>query len=135
MTAHTSGPWRLHEYQDGETLDVVSEGEKWQSWTFAVGAGDAVVAEVCAWTTVGGYPRPSTRDEAEANARLIAAAPELLEALKEGRRAIGEHFAPNDCYATGPATGDAFRDLVQCPACSFIAMYDSAIAKATGGAA
>lgn len=54
----------------------------------------------------------------------------LLKALHEGRRAIGDHFAPNDCYATGPVTGDAFRDLVQCPACSFIAMYDAAIAKA-----
>lgn len=60
---------------------------------------------------------------------------ELLAALEEGRRAIGEHFAPNDCYATGPLTGDEFRDLVQCPACSFIAMYDDVIAKAKGGAA
>lgn len=56
---------------------------------------------------------------------------ELVEALHEGRRAIGDHFAPNDCYATGPVTGDEFRDLVQCPACSFIAMYDTVIAKAT----
>ena len=55
---------------------------------------------------------------------------DLLAALHEGRRAIGDHFAPNDCYATGPMTGDEYRDLVQCPACSFIAMYDSAIAKA-----
>ena len=56
---------------------------------------------------------------------------ELLEALAEGRRAIGDHYAPNDCYATGPLTGDHFRDLVQCPACSFIAMHDAAIAMAT----
>ena len=58
----------------------------------------------------------------------------LIEALREGRRAIGEHFAPDDCYATGPVTGNAYRDLVECPACSFIAMYDAAIAKATGAA-
>tara|TARA_R110002020_G_scaffold104642_2_gene244732 strand:+ start:174 stop:503 length:330 start_codon:yes stop_codon:yes gene_type:complete len=51
----------------------------------------------------------------------------LREALHEGRRAIGDHFAPNDCYATGPITGDPIRDLVQCPACSFIAMYDAAL--------
>lgn len=56
----------------------------------------------------------------------------LLSALHEGRRAIGDHHAPNDCYATGPLTGDSFRDLMQCPACSFIAMYESVVAKATG---
>lgn len=50
----------------------------------------------------------------------------VLAVLEEGRRAIGDHFAPNDCYATGPLTGDPIRDLVQCPACSFIAMYDAA---------
>ena len=52
---------------------------------------------------------------------------ELEAALKEGRRAIGDHWAPNDCYATGPMTGDAIRDLVQCPACSFIALHDAAL--------
>jgi hypothetical protein len=57
---------------------------------------------------------------------------QLLAALQEGRRAVGDHWAPNDCYATGPLTGDGFRDLVECPACSFIAMYDAAIAKAEG---
>lgn len=60
---------------------------------------------------------------------------ELLAALEEARRAIGEHLAPNDCYATGPMTGDEFRDLVQCPACSAIAEYERVIAKVKGGAA
>ena len=54
---------------------------------------------------------------------------ELLFVLEEGRRAIGDHFAPHDCYATGPLTGDHFRDLVECPACSFIKMYDVTVAK------
>ena len=66
------------------------------------------------------------------DARLIAAAPALLEALREGRRAIGDHNAPDDCYATGPLTGNHFRDLIECPACSFIKMHDAAIEKATG---
>lgn len=65
---------------------------------------------------------------------LVQMNQELLAALEEGRRAIGEHSAPYDCYATGPITGDPFRDLVQRPACSFIAMYDDVIAKAKGGA-
>jgi hypothetical protein len=62
--------------------------------------------------------------------RLTETTQELLDALHEGRRAIGDHSAPSDCYATGPMTGDLYRDLVQCPACSFIAMYDAAIERA-----
>lgn len=54
---------------------------------------------------------------------------EMLEALTEARRAIGNHFAPNDCYATGPLTGNEFRDFVECPACSFIAIHDDVMAK------
>lgn len=61
------------------------------------------------------------------HSRLVA---DLLTTLHEGRRAIGDHFAPNDCYATGPLTGDPIRDLVECPACSFIAMYDAALLRA-----
>jgi hypothetical protein len=68
----------------------------------------------------------------EADARLIAAAPEMLEALKIGRRAIGEHYAPDECYIIGPLTGNDYIDLVQCPACQFIHMYDAVIAKAEG---
>lgn len=59
----------------------------------------------------------------------------LLGALREGRRAIGNHDAPGDCYATGPLTGDAIRDLVECPACSFIAAHDAAIHQCEGAGA
>lgn len=54
----------------------------------------------------------------------------LIEALHEGRRAIGDHSAPNDCYATGPLTGDTYRDLIQCPACSFIGVYEAVLIEA-----
>lgn len=54
----------------------------------------------------------------------------MREALNEGRRAIGDHYAPNDCYATGPLTGDPHRDLVECPACSFIKMYEAVVPEA-----
>jgi len=53
---------------------------------------------------------------------------------EEMRRAIGDHFAPGYCYATGPMTGDAIRDLVECPACSAIAMYEAALTTADQGA-
>ena len=48
---------------------------------------------------------------------------ELEKLMAAARRAIGDHHAPNDCYATGPLTGDAFLDLVQCPACAFLDQY------------
>ena len=48
-----------------------------------------------------------------------------VKVLHEALRAIGDHDAPTDCYATGPLTGDTFRDLVECPACSFISMFDA----------
>jgi len=47
------------------------------------------------------------------------------QVIAEGRRAVGDHFSPHDCYATGPSTGDPLLDLVQCPACSFISMNDA----------
>lgn len=118
---HTSGPWIDYGFHDegvdGERVIASPDGER---------MGYAVACVLpCG--------EPDMKPELTlANARLIAAAPELLEALHEGRRAIGDHFAPNDCYATGPLTGDGFRDLVQCPACNFIAMYDAVIAKAMG---
>jgi hypothetical protein len=47
-----------------------------------------------------------------------AAIAELIEAA---RRANGDHCAPHDCYATGPLTGDPYRDLVECPGCALAA--------------
>jgi hypothetical protein len=49
----------------------------------------------------------------------------LYAALEEARRAIGGHIAPEHCYSTGPLTGNSYRDLVECPACSFISVYDA----------
>ena len=93
--------------------------------------GDGVILESFSGDKVADYALHAINSHDE----LVQMNQDLLAALEEGRRAIGEHSAPYDCYATGPITGDAFRDLVQCPACSFIAMYDDAIAKAKGGAA
>lgn len=59
-------------------------------------------------------------DRADAAERRVGEFEKLMTAA---RRAIGDHHAPNDCYATGPLTGDAFLDLVQCPACAFLEQH------------
>lgn len=61
MSKHTPGPW------GHKTWDVNKDGE----FNYTVEKDDKSICEI-----VG------TGEQAEANARLIAAAPELLEALK-----------------------------------------------------
>lgn len=130
MSAHTPGPWSIEPREVMEDRSVYPEhiigGPEGHLVCFTEAQCVAKLAIQHPGEVWGKSPIRT------ANARLIAAAPELLEALKEARRAIGEHFAPTDCYATGPATGDPIRDLVQCPACTAIAMHDRAIAKAQG---
>ena len=133
MSGHTPGPWRAMEYiLPGPHPD---EEPELRDYGFEVVADREGCAEphtiVQTHALPGGGDFDDQLNEHRANARLAAAAPELLDALHEARRAIGDHYAPNDCYATGPKTGDLIRDLVQCPACSFIAMYETAIKKAT----
>lgn len=62
MTRHTSGPWKTHLCNDTSIID--GEGND--------------IAQVS-----GDYENPAVWPVMEANARLMAAAPELLEALKE----------------------------------------------------
>ena len=118
---HTPGPWFLEGHWDVKSKFDLG------GWVSSNPPAGCPIFQL--------EPSVGTAEEIVANARLIAAAPDLLAALHEGRRAIGDHFAPNDCYATGPLTGNHYRDLVECPACSFIAIYEAAIAKAEGGAA
>jgi len=68
--------------------------------------------------------------EQQANAKLIVAAPEMLTALRASKSAL-THSRPDDCWATGPATGDHIEDLVVCPGCRAMAAIDAAIDKAT----
>ena len=90
---HTPGPWVVRESSCG-----------------SVGTDSILTA-----LAFGDDPDCKADDRMVANARLIAAAPELLEALK----AICDEQDANEGYAT-PATYDAAR---------------AAIAKATGEAA
>lgn len=72
MSAHTKGPWRLYRRHTG-SFDV---------------------APNVAWLGASSIHKPG---ENEANARLIASAPDLLEALGEMLEAWEGHFGEGAC--------------------------------------
>ena len=76
---HTPGPWH---YAVGTNCDAV----------YVVGDGCTQIAEVERWNggTLDGVPEPDVEAEAEANARLIAAAPELLGVLADCVRLLAD---------------------------------------------
>lgn len=69
MSKHTQGPWKLLDFEEREAYVVTNS-----SGTKGLYRG---IAEI-----LYGYNEPA-ESEQHANARLISAAPELLEALKE----------------------------------------------------
>ena len=83
-TKHTPGPWGPHAFNSGEpqAVDMGAQGESFVAWSYSVGKGKKIIADVVAYSNGSrgeGYQRPSTREEAQANAALIASAPDLLE--------------------------------------------------------
>lgn len=69
MTEHTPGPWT---WQWAETQDGNADGRVYSDWR------DTINLPIC----IAVSPRYRKRDRWEADASLIAAAPELLEVLK-----------------------------------------------------
>jgi hypothetical protein len=96
VSGHTPGPWR-----------VEIEGTESAKWPHIVNFDDYEVAQVSDDVTEGDESAPN-RAQAEANARLIAAAPEMYELLKEIDRCgyLGIHDDPED--AVDPA-----RELIK----------------------
>lgn len=94
MSAHTPGPWQI----DGDQITTADAG---------IPICDLHMEDELEW---GG---PDLIAEAEANARLISAAPCLLEALREMRKEYGD-------YADTANTLEAVR------------LADAALSKAEG---
>lgn len=103
--AHTPGPWSYR--WETEARD----------WAIVTDANGSIVANVNTETGPDASSAPATRQmPAEANARLIAAAPDLLEALTSSLELLEHHYPK-------PARNGQ------------IARARAAIAKATGGEA
>ncbi|MDZ5813883.1 hypothetical protein U4I65_02380 [Stenotrophomonas maltophilia] len=96
---HTPGPWGIEQTDDTNWIGFMRPD------------GRKVELIVCT-TQRDNFFKPDVQDKNDANARLIAAAPELLEALKDAVCAL-------DCCGKDYPAAEKAR---------------AAIAKATGGA-
>lgn len=109
MSKHTPGPWEVH-----NGTDVYPVGDyKARFYVADCDPDDAPLASKI--LEPGDHPRTdATYEQAKANARLIAAAPEMLEALKLAEGLLREP------YETGVLGEDAYHAIA------------SAISKAEG---
>lgn len=105
MTGYTKGPWTVERYGDGDSLVIHSNH----------------VNRVCFMATPGSHGDPAT---IAADARLIAAAPELYEALKGLLNIVAESRGIDGFHLNGNvAEWGEFEEVESA---------NAAIAKATG---
>jgi hypothetical protein len=86
--AHTPGPWTLGPMNGGQVSVRASR----------TGLGGEHFAATLATVEIYDEDEPADEGQWHANARLIAAAPDLLEALRIAHDADSECDCPRDCY-------------------------------------
>ena len=82
MSEHTPGPWRVHPAPYGWDIFNPWGDEIKPQWVAAV---HTTVGAMSVRERLGMHP---SREECAANARLIAASPDLLEALRQCQRVL-----------------------------------------------
>lgn len=91
---HTSGPWCIHRgYANAPTMKITGDdGESWEFTHTHIGQGEKIIAQVQHQTKDSGWPHVHDVEEMWANARLIAAAPKMLDALKGLLEVVEENY-------------------------------------------
>ena len=107
MATHTGGEWRI---EAGQVLTVEPECGNCEGWDFQnidIHAGDVLVAVVSmSQSPRPGVPRMTDSAEAAANARLVAAAPQMLAALRGVLPYAGGMLAADIKESIFAATGE-----------------------------
>lgn len=112
----TPGPWRMGEWRQagsGYNLAAPSSPTEWAGAvirTFDVWGASILAADDSVVANLTDDPETAVRPN-EADARLIAAAPELYEALKAARR---EHTTVEDCFYSCPQAKDENGEWASC---------------------
>ncbi|WP_414613948.1 hypothetical protein [Stenotrophomonas muris] len=94
MSKHTPGPWGIEQTDD-------------TNWIGFMRPHDGKVELIVCTTARDFMLKDEAREQNDANARLIAAAPELLALLVESQRSIGGDWRERRDAAIAKATGEA----------------------------
>ncbi len=124
MSKHTEGPWYFKPADPWEGGD----GAFVQHGCYHISSG-AIDVHESRYYRIGEVSNVNNSDQNEANARLIAAAPELLDALREAECALSLMHSYGHC---GRDSYTGARDVAQVRAGEALANASAAIAKATG---
>ena len=105
----TPGPWSFHAYGNPTVRECPTLGADYRYADYCIGSGNMMIADVRLAFGGGEGGFPTVGDEAEftANAHLIAAAPDLFEALRHGLHWLEGSARAGALAALAKAQGEA----------------------------